>query len=520
MAVRTGSQGCAGADADADSGALSGWRRREALASLLACGSAAAAWVRPAQAAGSARRVTLGTTQEPSSLDPTMDALAAVGGATHYNILEGLTRIEESGSVAPLLAEHWSASDDGLHYRFHLRQGVYFHDGSALAAQAVRFSFERAAAPGSTNKARKALFANMARIEARGTHQIDITLHHADAQFLFHLGENTAVILHPDSAGQAATQPVGTGPYRLDRWTKGHSLRLVRAPHHDRGTPQIEEGVFRFITDPDQQAAALDDGELDFLFQFATPTVQRFERNAGFQLLVGASSGKAMLALNNRRKPLDDARVRRALTHAIDRESLIRQAFGGRGVPIGSHFAPTDPGYLHLESLYPYNPETARALLAEAGVRTPLRLQLALPPTPYAVTGAPLLAHYLAAVGIRVEPVPMTWAQWLAGPFKGDFDMTFINHVEPLDYLIYTDPAYYFHYDSSAFRALVARHATSTNARERQQLFARIQRFLAHDAVNAWIYTPQVGTVARKGLRGAWVNYPIVAHDLAAMWWE
>lgn len=514
MAVPKGSQGWAGA------GAPPGWRRREALASLLAYGGGAAAWVRPAQAAGSVRRVTLGTTQEPSSLDPTMDALAAVGGVTHYNILEGLTRIEENGSVAPLLAEHWSGSDDGLHYRFHLRQGVRFHDGNALTAQAVRFSFERSAAPGSTNKARKALFANMARIEASGTHQVDITLHHADAQFLFHLGENTAVILHPDSAGQAATQPVGTGPYRLDHWAKGHSLRLVRAPHHDRSTPQITEGVFRFITDPDQQASALDDGELDLLFQFATPIVRRFERNTGFQLLVGASSGKTMLALNNRRKPLDDVRVRRAITHAINREGMIRQAFGGRGVPIGSHFAPTDPGYLHLESLYPHNPETARALLADAGVQTPLRLQLALPPTPYAVTGAPLLVQYLAAVGISVESVPMTWAQWLAGPFKGDFDMTFINHVEPLDYLIYTDPAYYFHYDSSAFRALVARHATSTNARERQQLFARIQRFLANDAVNAWVYTPQVGTVVRKGLRGAWVNYPIVAHDLAAMWWE
>src|SRR5690606_39093113 len=136
----------------------------------------------------------------------------------------------------------------------------------------------------------------------------------------------------------------------------------------------------------------------------------------------------------------NDVRVRRAITHAIDREGLLRRGFDGRGYPIGSHFAPTDPGYLHLENLYPYSPDRARALLAEAGVRTPLRLQCALPPTPYAVTGAPLLVQYLAEVGIVAEPVPMSWAQWLAGPFKGDFDMTLINHVEPLDYLIYTDP--------------------------------------------------------------------------------
>ena len=487
----------------------------------MAAGVAAWAWpLSSSLAAGRPRIVTINTTQEPSSLDPTMDALAAVGGVTHYNILEGLTRIGENGSVSPLLAERWSVSPDGLRYSFDLRRGVRFHDGAPFTADAVRFSFERSAAPASTNKARKALFSNIAGIQTDGDHRLHLTLHHADAQFLFHLGENTAVILHPQSADRAAAQPVGTGPYRPAGWRKGHSLRLVRTEAYWGRKPQMEEATFRFITGPDEQAAALDAGELDLLFQFATPIVQRFRGNAGFQVLVGASSGKTMLALNHDRAPLGDVRVRRAITHAIDREAFVRRGFDGRGYPIGSHFAPTDPGYLHLESLYPYSPERARALLSEAGVRTPLRLKCALPPTPYAVTGAPLLVQYLAAAGITLELVSMSWKEWLAGPFKGDFDTTFINHVEPLDYLIYTDPDYYFHYDSSAFRELVARHATAANARQRQQLFARIQRHLANDAANAWVYTPQVGTVVRKGLRGSWVNYPIVAHDVAALWWE
>lgn len=501
--------------------ALALWRRRACLSRLLAAGAASWAWQVPvARAAGRSRGITLSTTQEPSSLDPTTDALAAVGGVTHYNILEGLTRIEENGSVSPLLAERWGTTPDGLRYSFDLRRGVRFHDGAPFTAEAVRFSFERSAAPGSTNKSRKALFANIAAMQVDGPHRIHLTLHHADAQFLFHLGENPAVILHPQSAAQAATQPVGTGPYRLAEWRKGHGLRLVHTGAYWGRPPKMEEAGFRFITEPDEQAAALDSGEVDLLFQFATPIVQRFRGNADFQVLVGASGGKTMLALNHRRAPLGDVRVRRAIAHAIDREALIRRGFEGRGYPIGSHFAPTDPGYLHLENLYPYSPDRARALLAEAGVRTPLGLRCALPPTPYAVTGAPLLARDLAEIGITLEPEPMSWQQWLAGPFKGDFDTTFINHVEPLDYLIYTDPEYYFHYDSSAFRALAAQHATAANARQRQQLFARIQRHLANDAVNAWVYTPQVGTVVRKGLRGVWVNYPIVAHDMAAMWWE
>lgn len=501
-------------------GAFFDRQRREWLARVLAAG--AASWgggLPPAWAASGSRGVTLSTTQEPSSLDPTTDALAAVGGVTHYNILEGLTRIEENGSVSPLLAERWSASADGLRHTFELRQGVRFHDGAAFTSDAVRFSFERSAAPGSTNKARKALFANIAHIQTEGPGRIHLTLRHADAQFLFHLGECTAVILHPKTAGQAATQPVGTGPYRMAEWRKGHSLRLTRMPAWWGGRPQMEEALFRFLIGADAQADALDSGEVDLLFQFATPIVQRFRGNPDFQVLVGGSSGKTMLALNHARKPLDDVRVRRAITHAIDRDAIIRRGFEGRGYPIGSHFAPTDAGYLHLENLYPHSPERARALLAEAGVRAPLHLRCALPPTPYAITGAPLLVQYLAEVGITLEPVPMSWKEWLAGPFKGDFDTTFINHVEPLDYLIYTDPDYYFHYDSAAFRELVAQHATAANPRLRQQMFQRIQRHLAQDAANVWVYTPQVGTVVRKGLRGAWVNYPIVAHDVAALWW-
>ena len=131
-----------------------------------------------------------------------------------------------------------------------------------------------------------------------------------------------------------------------------------------------------------------------------------------------------------------------------------------------------------------------------------------------------MLAADLERVGIAVEPRPLEWAQWLAGPFKGDFDMTLITHVEPLDYPIYTDPGYYFGYDSAAFRQLVQRHAQSESPRERARLFAQLQRHLAEDAVNAWLYASQVGTVVRKGLRGVWMHYPIFVHDIAALRWE
>ena len=113
-----------------------------------------------------------------------------------------------------------------------------------------------------------------------------------------------------------------------------------------------------------------------------------------------------------------------------------------------------------------------------------------------------MVAADLAKVGIVLTLEQVEWPQWLAGAFKGQFDMTLINHVEPLDYQIYTDPAYYFGYDSAPFRSLVERHAASINARERQMLFVEIQRHLAKDAANAWIFAPQISTVLRKGIKG------------------
>ena len=474
-----------------------------------------------AQAQTAPRGVSINISLEPDSLDPTMSSGASVAQVVHTTVLEGLMKIEENGATTPLLAESWSKDPDGKAYTFRLRRGVYFHDGAPFDASAVRFSFERAKAPGSTNKGRKSLFDNIVRIDTPDPRTVVLMLAHPDVNLLFRLGESGAVILHPDSAAQAATWPVGTGPYRFEQWARGRHITLVKADsYREPKKVRIAQATFRFIHDPVAQAAAVQAGEIDIFFNFATHNVRRFQGDSRYHVLVGSSSGKGMLALNHRRKPLDDVRVRRAISHAIDREAFIRDVLEGRGKAIGSHFTPTDAGYVHLAGTYPYDPERARALLKEAGVKTPLQLTLSLPPTPYARMGGTVVAADLAKVGIEVRMDLLEWGQWLSGPFKGQFDLTLINHVEPLDYQIYTDPQYYFGYDSPAFRSLVERHATSSNARERQMLFVDIQRHLANDAANAWIFAPQVGTVARKGLRGVWMNYPIFVHDIGAMRWE
>jgi peptide/nickel transport system substrate-binding protein len=468
-------------------------------------------------------QVVLGMVLEPPGLDPTVAPAAAIGEIVHYNILQGLTRIEMDGAVTPLLAEQWVHTPDGKTYTVLLKKGIKFSDGSPFDAEAVKFSFERAKAPNSTNKAKKALWDNLASVVVADPHKVVLTFNTADAAIPFRLGENTAVILHPKTAEQAASKPIGTGPYLLDSWAKGSSVTLVRwEGHRDAAKIRIRRAQFRFINDPAAQVAALLAGDIDGMPRFgALQALAQFQGDTRrFTVEIGSTAGKGILAINNRKAPLNDVRVRRALAHAIDRKAFIDGAQEGLGKPIGSHFAPTDLGYLDLTKSNAYDPDRARALLKEAGVTTPLDVTLTLPPPQYARKGGEIVAAQLAKVGVNAKIENVEWAQWLSGPFKGNFDLTIINHVEPLDYATaYADPNYYFGYDSARFRGLVATLGKTSEMREKARLWRDIQRQLAEDAVNVFIWNPAQVAVFRRGLRGLWNSSPIFANDIAAISW-
>ncbi len=481
------------------------------------------AWA-PAQAQAQSRKdsVILGMILEPTSLDPTMAPAAAIGEVVHYNILEGLTKINADGSISPLLAESWKMDADGKAYTFKLRKGVKFQDGATFDSAAVKFSFERAKDPKSTNKAKGAVFNNISHIATPDAHTVVLVLNNPDGNFLFRMGENTAVILHPDSAALAATKPVGTGPYKLDSWAKGSSVTLTRWDgFRDANAIKLKKVTFRFINDSAAQVAALLAGDIDGMPRFQSPqSLKQFQADKRFVVELGSTAGKGIMTINNRKKPFDDVRVRRALSHAIDKKAFIDGVFEGLAKPIGSHMAPTDAGYVELSGLYPFDPEKSKALLKEAGVQTPLNVTLTLPPPPYARKGGEILAAQLAKVGIIAKIENVEWAQWLGGTFKGNFDLTVINHVEPLDYMNYANPQYYWGYDSKAFRDMAAKHSASTTAKERTQLFGDMQRLIAKDAVNVFLFNASNTAVYRTGLKGLWSSSPIFANDMAAVSWQ
>jgi peptide/nickel transport system substrate-binding protein len=441
----------------------------------------------------------------------------------HDNVLEGLTKIEMDGKVTPLLAESWSIEPDGKTYTFRLRKGVKFQDGEAFDSSDVKFSFERAKAPGSTNKAKKAVFDNIASVAAPDAQTVIVTLNNADGNFLFRMGENTAVILDPKSAPATATHPVGTGPYKFEDWKKGSSITLTQWDgFRNAAAVKLKKVTFRFISDPAAQVAALLAGDVDAFPQFSSPqSLKQFQSDPRFTVVIGGTEGKTIVAINNKKKPFDDIRVRRAIAAAIDRKALIDGTQEGYGTPIGSHMVPSDAGYIDLTKVNPYDPQKAKALLKEAGVATPLDVTLTLPPPQYARKGGEIVAAELAKVGISARIENVEWAQWLSGAFKGNFDLTLISHVEPLDFpTVYGDPNYYIGYDSKAFRDLLAKYNAETNAKERLELLGDIQRKLADDCVNAFLYQlPQI-TVVNKHLKGLWTSSPVFANDMAAVHWQ
>jgi peptide/nickel transport system substrate-binding protein len=494
--------------------------RSASLAAAFAVGVAAATAGAVAVAAPP-DTVTVGMQLEPPNLDPTAGAAAAIDEVVYANVFEGLTRIGSDGSVLPALARTWDISADGRAYTFHLAAGVKFHDGTTFDAGDVKFSLDRARAPDSTN-AQKALFTAIASVDVVDPYTVKVKLDHAVGDFLFDMGWGDAVIVAPESAATNAVTPIGTGPFKFAGWVRGDHVDLVRNPDY-WGTPaKLDKVTFKFVSDPAAAFAAMMAGDLDAFPNFPAPeTLAQFRADPRFIVVVGATEGETILAINNGRKPFDDVRVRRALSYAVDRQAIIDGAMFGYGTPIGSHFSPADPGYVDLTGLYPFKPDEARDLLRQAGHGDGFTVTLKLPPPAYARRGGEIIAQQLKAIGVNAKIVNVEWAQWLSDVFGAkNYDLTIVSHTEPADINIYARDDYYFDYHSDVLKEIVAELDLTADPAKRLELLGEAQRRIAEDAVNVFLFELAKTGVWNARLKGLWVNEPIQANDLTGVYWQ
>ena len=465
--------------------------------------------------------ITIGMQLEPPNLDPTAGAAAAIDEVVYANVFEGLTRFGPDGAVLPALAESWEIAPDGLSWVFNLREGVSFHDGLPFTAEDVVFSFDRAMAEDSTN-AQKQLFDGINEVTAIDDTTVEIGLDAPKGSLLFNLAWGDAVIVSPASAETNKSNPVGTGPFRFSNWVQGDRIELVRNEDYWGAKPALEKVTFKFISDPTAAFAAMMAGDLDAFPNYPAPeNLAQFEADPRFSVIVGSTEGETILAMNNARPPFDDIRVRRAIAHAIDRQAIIDGAMFGYGTPIGSHFAPHSPAYEDLTAESAYDPELAKALLAEAGYPDGFATTLTLPPPSYARRGGEIVASQLRAVGIEAEIVNVEWAQWLEQVFTNkDFGLTIVSHTEPMDIGIYARKDYYFGSDDPVMRALMLGLDATADEAERSEILRAAQERVADRQVNAFLFQFAKVGVADARLEGLWENSPTQANDMTGVHWK
>jgi peptide/nickel transport system substrate-binding protein len=466
-------------------------------------------------------RLTVQNPTEPPGLDVTATPATATSGVVFYNVQEGLVKVDRHGKLVPWLAERWHTSDN-RNYTFFLKRGVRFHNGRELKAADVKYVFERALNPESKHPYAKDYEA-LGDIIVKDDHTVTFALRSVNANFLQHLARAGSVIYPREAVDTLKTAPIGTGPFRFEEWVRGDRIVLVRNPeYHVKGVPKVDRITFRFITDPNAVLAALKAGDIDVsLFGLGPEHVQDIQKDARFQVIVGDTTNDVIVAMNNSRKPYSDVRVRRAITHGINKQDVLKGAMFGMGKILGSNVDPLNPYYVDMSRVVPYDPARAKRLLAEAGYPSGFDTVLKVAPQYYyTVRSGEVIAENLKKIGVNVKIEQIEWGQWLSRVFReADYDLTIIGHGEAWDIKNYANPKYYFRYDSPKFQALFARSEVTLDDKARRDLFAQMQKQLAEDGPVVWLFMHPRLAVAKQGVQGLWKDLPASANDLSEVSW-
>ena len=488
-----------------------------AAAALAVLATASAQGTAPAPVRGGSITVALNS-EPPGGLDLSQTPAQELARMFYLNVMEGLVGLNEAGKIVPVLATALpTVSNDGLAYTFKLRPNVKFHDGKALSSADVKAKFDWARSDALHVGNQTGYFSSINRIDTPDKNTVVFRLKRPDSELVFNLARPESTIGPSASKFQRESQktkPIGTGPFKFDTWRRGYSLRIARnTAYHQPGLPYLDAVTFRFMgADENAKVNALRAGDIDVIgYNVPSEQVTALKNDNRFKVVSGTATAEIVIGLNHRRKPFNDIRVRQAFNHAIDRQEIIKGAFNGYGVAIGSHRSPTERYYVNLANTYPYDPEKARQLLAAAGYENGLKVKFTVTNEfPVERRTAEVYAAQLKKVGVDAEielvPFSPTWIERVYGGH--DYDMTIIGHVEPEDIGIWSDPKYYFGYDSKAFQDLWAKVPAATAEDAKSKLYGDMQRQLARDAAAVWAFSAPNLSAMRANVHGWWANQP------------
>jgi peptide/nickel transport system substrate-binding protein len=456
--------------------------------------------------------LVVGQIAEPQSLDP--HAVTATNDfRIATNLYDGLVRFAPGTlEVEPALATEWEISDDGTEYTFSLREGVTFHDGTALDAEAVVFTFERTLDEEhpfhDTGPFPLAFFFSAVEsVEALDDMTVRFTLDEPYAPFLSNLAYPTGLIVSP-SAVEAQGQdfgrnPVGTGPFRFTEWQSNTRVVLERFDEHWDGVPALDAVVFRPITDANTRTAEMLAGGIDVIVEVPPVAIGQFETGP-FEIHEQAGPHVWFAILNTREGPFSDVRVRQAANYAVNKRAIVEDVLEGTAT-IAAGPIPEAFEWAHNPGVepYPHDPNRARELLEEADVEDLSVTFLVaeggsgmLDPVPM---GTAMQAD-LEAVGFDVSIETYEWNTFLGlvNPgLEGRADMAqmawMTNDPDTLPFLALRSDALpeeggfnSGYYQNTELDEILEEARRSTDQEERAELYRRVQEIVHEEA--PWLF--------------------------------
>ncbi len=441
-----------------------------------------------------------------------------------HMVFEGLLGFDENMKVVGKLAERWEVAPDGVTWTFHLRRGIAFHDGTPLNAVAVQRNFARVLDPVQKHK-RLPLFVMLDRVEAADEHTVRIITKYPFGAFEPTIAHVSSAIVNPVVAakyradfGRSAAATSGTGPYRVVRWKKDQEVVLERVDNHWRGAPPTRRLIYRPIPEGAARVLALEAGDVDVISRVPPPDLKRLDAAGAVSVIRTRSIGAQQFRFNVTKKPLDDVRVRQAISYAIDRRAIVDQLMTGFATPSTSALTPIMRGYTDLGQI-PYDPEKAKALLREASLPNGFRTKIATTPRyPMGVELAEIVAAQLKLVGIDAAIQVYDWGtmvQFWAGlsPEKNPQEIFIMGAgastadadwgLRPIFQTAPTNENNYGYYSNAEFDRVIQAAMRETDAVARQKLYTRAQQIVyLEDPGAVWVFDNFYIVATRKAVAG------------------
>ncbi|WP_248307146.1 ABC transporter substrate-binding protein [Devosia sp. 1635] len=462
-----------------------------------------------------AATIRIGSLYEPQNLDNTAGAGQGINEAFNGNVYEALFQLTDAGTVEPRLVADYTVSEDGLTYTFTLRDGVTFHSGDPLTAADVKHSIERVTAE-TSQSSRKRSLSTITGIETPDDQTVVITLSQRSISLPYNL---SYVWIVNDAAPDITAAEDGTGPYQLAEWRRGSALALTPFESYWGEAPSNGGVLFQYFTEATALNNALLTNAVDIITSVQSPdSLAQFADNPAFTVTEGASTTKEILAYNDRVAPFDNPKVRKALARATNKAQLLNSVWGDYGTLIGSFVPPTDPWYVDLTGVDPYDVESAKALLAEAGYPDGFEFTLDTPDyDPHPLVAQFLQAEY-AKIGVTVNINIITANEWYTKVYQShDFQATLQEHVNHRDIVFYGNPDFYWGYNNPEVVELIASAEAAASEAEQTQKLTEANRIIAEDAAGNWLYLyPQIVVSAANvtGYPTNGLNAQFFAYDI------